>query len=360
VAVIEVRNLVKQFGAFRAVEDISLEVEAGQILVIVGGSGSGKTTTLRCVAGLERPTSGTISIDGEVVSSDTLFVPPERRDIGMVFQSYALWPHMTIFDNIAYGLKLKRVPQAQIRQRIEAIMELVGLAGLGGRYPATLSGGQQQRVALARSAVVEPKVLLLDEPLSNLDAKLREQMRTDLRRLVKTLNATAIHITHDQNEAMAMADRVVYMRQGRIEQAGTPRELYRTPASLRVAEFVGTATFVDGTVVEVAPGGLVVVRTGDGSVLHARPASPLVAGAAVRLAIRPENVVLNSAPFSGPNALPGTIVEQTYLGDHTESLVETLGTQLRVWHLADIDIGAKVYWAAEPQTIICFPAPVAK
>jgi ABC-type Fe3+/spermidine/putrescine transport system ATPase subunit len=360
VAVIEVRNLVKQFGAFRAVDDISLEVDAGQILVIVGGSGSGKTTTLRCIAGLERPTTGTISIDGEVVSSDTFFVPPERRDIGMVFQSYALWPHMTIFDNIAYGLKLKRVPQAEIRQRIEAIMELVGLEGLGARYPATLSGGQQQRVALARSAVVEPKVLLLDEPLSNLDAKLREQMRTDLRRLVKKLNATAIHITHDQNEAMAMADRVVYMRQGRIEQAGTPRELYRTPASLRVAEFVGTATFVDGSVVESAPGGLVVVKTGDGSMLHARPASPLSSGAAVRLAIRPENVVLSSEPPTGPNALPGTIVEQTYLGDHTESLVETLGTQLRVWHLADIDIGAKIYWSAEPQTIIGFPAPATK
>ncbi|NLS06071.1 ABC transporter ATP-binding protein [Rhizobium sp. P32RR-XVIII] len=333
---------------------MSFTVDAGEILVIVGGSGSGKTTTLRCVAGLEEPSSGQVTIDGATVSSSGLFVPPERRGIGMVFQSYALWPHMTIYENVAYGLVLKRTPAAQINEAVMRVMDLVGLGGLEKRFPSTLSGGQQQRVALARSAVVEPKVLLLDEPLSNLDAKLREQMRTDLRVLVRKLNMTAIHITHDQNEAMAIADKVIYMHRGRIEQAGTPRELYRSPNSKRVAQFIGSATFIDGKVVRPPADGKVVVQTPDGTEIVSCTDQKLDVGGLVTIAVRPENVVLSQFPTPGENVFTGTIADETYLGDRIESLIDALGTKLRVWHADDIPVGSEVYCSVKPAKVLCF------
>ena len=354
-SVIEVRHLIKNFVSMKAVDDVSFSVDAGEILVIVGGSGSGKTTTLRCIAGLEEPSGGTVSIGGDVVSSPNVFISPEKRGIGMVFQSYALWPHMNVFDNIAYGLVLKKMPSSQIRESVGRVVELVGLGGLGDRFPSTLSGGQQQRVALARSAVAEPKVLLLDEPLSNLDAKLREQMRGDLRMLVKKLNMTAIHITHDQNEAMAMADRVIYMHQGRIEQAGTPRELYRTPNSRRVAEFIGSATFIEGKVVRLAANGEVIVQVPDGSELHSRTNKTFKVNAAVTVAIRPENVSLSISAPPGENVFSGTIAGETYLGDHVESFIDVIGTKLRAWHAEDIPVGSKIFCSISPEKVLCFP-----
>src|SRR5574339_1303948 len=244
------KNITKVFpprgnvGEVTAVHDVNLEINKGELVTLLGPSGCGKTTTLRMIAGFEFPTSGTIALDGQEINS----LPPHKRDMSMVFQSYALFPHLTVFENVAYGLNVQRLSQKVIAERVEKVLELVHLVGYGDRAPGQLSGGQQQRVALARALVMEPKVLLMDEPLSNLDAKLREEMRTEIRRIQKELNITSVYVTHDQIEAMTLSDRVVVMNQGLIEQIGSPVEVYRFPNSRFVANFIGRANFIGGTV----------------------------------------------------------------------------------------------------------------
>ncbi|RMF80390.1 MAG: ABC transporter ATP-binding protein, partial [Chloroflexi bacterium] len=228
-------------GEVKAVNNVSLSINEGEFVTLLGPSGCGKTTTLRLVAGFELPTDGRIVLDGVNIANQ----PPDKRDMAMVFQSYALFPHMSVFDNVSYGLKVRRMSGATIKKKVDAVLELVGLTGLGDRQPNQLSGGQQQRVALARALVVEPRVLLFDEPLSNLDAKLRVQMRSEIRQLQRRLNITSVYVTHDQVEAMALSDRIVIMNAGRIEQIGVPSQIYRYPQTRFVADFIGRANFVE-------------------------------------------------------------------------------------------------------------------
>ena len=243
---IKIDKIRKCFGNVEVLKEFNQVFEDKEFVTLLGPSGCGKTTMLRMLAGFEKPTSGTITIDDKVVSSDKTFVPPEKRDIGMVFQSYAVWPHMTVFDNIAYPLKIKKVPKDVIKQKVEAIMEVVHLSQYADRIPSQLSGGQQQRVALGRALVAEPNLLLLDEPLSNLDAKLRESMRFEIKAIQKKLGITVVYVTHDQVEAMTMSDKVIVINDGVIQQVGHPMDIYRKPANQFVAAFVGKIDFIKG------------------------------------------------------------------------------------------------------------------
>ena len=251
-AFIEIQNLFKRFKKVVAINHIRLEVGKGEMLTLLGPSGCGKTTTLRCIAGLEKPDEGDIVIDAKPMLSQG-FVQPSKRGIGMVFQNYAVWPHMKVYNNIVYGLKLQRLSRQSIKEKAQKVLELVGLDGLEDRYPAQLSGGQQQRVALARALVGNPKVLLLDEPLSNLDAKLREELRFEIKSLVRRMGITSVYVTHDQAEAMVISDRIAVMESGNVVQIGTANEIYENPANKFVADFIGTMNFMPGQVVEVLP-----------------------------------------------------------------------------------------------------------
>ena len=255
---ITLRGLSKTYGdrdaKAAAVSGLDLDIRDNQFVTLLGPSGCGKTTTLRLIAGYLTPDTGTIHVDGRLLSSPNGVVPPEERGMGMVFQNYAVWPHKTVFENVVFGLKLRKVPAAQARDQVEKTLALVNLLGLEGRYPNELSGGQQQRVALARSLVVEPSILLLDEPLSNLDAKLRERMRTELKQLQRRTGITFIYVTHDQSEALALSDQVAVIHGGRLQQFGTPFEVYAKPANRIVADFMGLVNLVPGTVLDVAAG----------------------------------------------------------------------------------------------------------
>src|SRR5512146_549127 len=290
-------HLTKKFpargsaGEVSAVDDVSLSIDKGDFVTLLGPSGCGKTTTLRLVAGFEFPTSGRIILDGERLDD----VPPNRRDMAMVFQSYAIFPHLNVFDNIVYGLKIKKLSASEIRKRAVEVMKLTQLTGLEDRAPNQLSGGQQQRVALARALVVEPKVLLFDEPLSNLDAKLREQMRSEIRRIQKRLGITSVYVTHDQVEAMTLSDQVVVMHQGKIEQIGTPTEIYRHPQTRFVADFIGRANFVEGAVRERRNGQVMVEALGTELWAQAR-AGDFHHGDAATVVVRPEMVELCGEP----------------------------------------------------------------
>ena len=311
-------------GAVRAVEDVSFTVEDGRFYTLLGPSGCGKTTTLRCVAGLERPEDGTIRIDDAVLSGTGRFVPTHRRDIGMVFQSYAIWPHMNVFENVAFPLRVSERPPSrdETRRMVTEALALVGLEGLEDRPAPQLSGGQQQRLALARALVRKPKLLLLDEPLSNLDAKLRQRMRVELRELQRRLRITTIYVTHDQAEALFLSHRVAVMQNGRIVQEGRPRDLYASPASGFVADFVGDATFLPG---EVIAGG---VQALGGSVRCAL-SEALAPGAKALLVVRPERVFVRGAPVGAPNEFAGTLRVAAFLGDHLDCVVDVAGTELR-------------------------------
>jgi iron(III) transport system ATP-binding protein len=245
---LEVKDLSKSFGGEAGVRNVDFELARSEVVSLLGPSGCGKTTTLRCIAGFYRPDAGSISIDGNTVAAAGVFVPPEDRQIAMVFQNYVLWPHMTAFDNVAYGLRLRRVGKQQIRQRVDEVMALLGLTGLENRYPHQLSGGQQQRVSVARSLVVRPKVLLLDEPFSNLDAKLRIQMRQEMRELLRRLEISAVYVTHDQEEAMVISDRILLMDSGNLVEQGTPFQLFEQPRTSFAASFFGVANLVPGVV----------------------------------------------------------------------------------------------------------------
>src|SRR5216684_3887304 len=256
---LEVRDLTKRYSPLVSVGPISFDVHEGEFFSLLGPSGCGKTTTLRCIAGFEALSGGSIRVGGERLDDK----PPHRRDVGLVFQNYALFPHLTVFDNVAFGLRLRRVPKPAIAERVDRILQLVDLAGMTARFPAQLSGGQQQRVAIARSLVLEPRILMFDEPLSNLDFKLRLQMREELRNLQRRLGKTSIYVTHDQTEALALSDRIAVLSHGRIEQIGTPGEIYEQPATSFVAEFIGSSNLLparvvgqdgQGTIVETAAG----------------------------------------------------------------------------------------------------------
>jgi ABC-type Fe3+/spermidine/putrescine transport system ATPase subunit len=293
-AILRLDGLSKDFGGVRAVERVSLEIEKGEIFTLLGSSGCGKTTVLRMIAGLERPDEGEIWLRGRLVASAAsgVFLSPNKRNLGMVFQSYAIWPHMTVFENVAYPLRLRRLGAAQVREKVASVLDLVGLAGLEERRATALSGGQQQRLAICRSLVYEPDVLLLDEPFSNLDAKLREQMRLELKLLHQRLNVTVLFVTHDQLEALSLSDRIAVMRDGRVEQVGSPRDLYEQPRSMFVRDFLGQTVLLPGVLSEVDPAGEATVSLPDGATIRGRglPAGRLERGQAVAAAIRPEEI----------------------------------------------------------------------
>src|SRR4051812_45313448 len=300
-----VEDVSRTFGDFVAVNHVSLKVERGEFVTLLGPSGCGKTTTLRMVAGLEQNTGGRISIADRVVSdaASGLFVPPDHRQLGMVFQSYAIWPHMTVFDNVAYPLKIRRRPKAEVRDRVMAILRLVEMDKFAERPAPALSGGQQQRVAIARALVFEPEVLLLDEPLSNLDARLRTQMGDEFRALQKRLGITTLYVTHDQSEAMALSDRVVVMHGGHILQIGPPSEIYLRPQSRAVARFFGSPNFLAAHVRssrQIGEGEFMLDVAGQGWAGHCRSSAPMQAGEAVVVMMRPEN--LRVAPDSAAAA----------------------------------------------------------
>jgi spermidine/putrescine transport system ATP-binding protein len=321
-------DLTKRFRDLTAVDAISIDIAAGEFFSLLGPSGCGKTTTLRMIGGFEYPTSGSVELRGRDVTMD----PPERRPVNMVFQSYALFPHLCVFDNVAFGLRRRKVPDADARRRVSATLELVRLTGFDRRSPAELSGGQQQRVALARALVCEPTVLLLDEPLGALDLKLRRQLQVELKRVQVEVGITFVYVTHDQEEALALSDRIAVMNGGRIEQLGTPEELYDRPVSRFVADFIGTSNLLAGTVLSTADG-MVEVALEAGGRCRAR-ADGLTPGAAVEIAVRPEalELVLRVGPATdvapedaGGSWLRGTIEQSAYLGTSISYQVRTDG-----------------------------------
>ncbi len=323
-ATVTLRDLTKKFDAAAAIDGLDLDIGDGEFISLLGPSGCGKTTTLRLVAGFLAPDAGEIRVNGKVISSPAVLIPPERRHMSMIFQSYAIWPHMTVFQNVAYGLKLKKLPGGEIEKKVERMLRLVHLDTLTARYPGELSGGQQQRVALARALVVEPEILLLDEPLSNLDANLREEMRFEIRRLHEEFRITTIYVTHDQAEAMVTSDRIAVMHQGRIVQLGTPEEIFDRPRTRFVAEFIGKTNILKG---RLEAGGSVML--GDGLKLQAASGGHFSAGREVFVCIRPHSLSLvsNAAEAeesrrNGWNLFSGTIKRRVYFGDAIDYVLE--------------------------------------
>ena len=328
---IEIFNLLKRFdgekGSFTAVDEVNLTVPEGKLFTLLGPSGCGKSTTLRCVAGLERPEAGELKIGRETVfsSRDRIFTPPHQRDIGMVFQSYAIWPHMSVFENVAYPLKIKGLPRQEIKDRVTESLRVVGLGGLENRSAPHLSGGQQQRVALARALIKEPKVLLLDEPLSNLDAKLREQMRFEIKDLQRRLGVTTLYVTHDQSEALAISDLVAVMDRGKILDMGAPEEIYRRPRTRFTADFIGQSNVLDGRVIATDEGAAR-ISTPLGDFYCPTPQGVRPADAVV-IFIRPEDIeILEADSLSPENTFEGEIDSLTFLG-------ETLDCEIRAKEL---------------------------
>ncbi len=324
-ASVELRGLTKRYGDLAVVDDVSLTIEHGRLVCLLGPSGCGKTTTLRLIAGFAEPSAGEIRVGNQVVSSPSRTVPPERRNMSMIFQSYALWPHMTVAQNVAYGLELRKLDRATIKSKVAQILTTTQLGQLAERYPGELSGGQQQRVALARALIVEPETLLLDEPLSNLDANLREEMRFEVRRLHDEYRYTTVYVTHDQSEAMTTADIIAVMNHGKIEQAGSPEEIYDRPRSEFVARFIGSSNVVKGKAVDenhISFCDAVLRCVGD----------KLAAGAATAISVRQHVIRLWAAqPQSMENVVPATVVRQVFLGNSRDYLVTAAdGTQLRV------------------------------
>ena len=312
-----IKHVTKAFGDRVVLSEFNETFHEGEFITLLGPSGCGKTTMLRMIAGFERPTSGELYIDDQLVSGGKTFVPPERRGIGMVFQSYAVWPHMNVFDNVAYPLTIKRMGKADIKRNVERVLEIVHLSKYADRLPNQLSGGQQQRVALARALVAEPRLLLLDEPLSNLDAKLRESMRFEIKEIQKKLGITVVYVTHDQTEAMAMSDRIFLINQGVVQQSGSPEEIYNRPANQFVADFLGKVDFFKG---EARDGAIVLRQLGGQSIKYDGPLR-----GNVDVAVRPENIF-----FSPDGELEGVLETCYYLGDVTDCRVRAGDELVRV------------------------------
>jgi iron(III) transport system ATP-binding protein len=325
----QISNLSKRYGGRTAVDDVSLEVESGEFIVLLGPSGCGKTTTLRLIAGLAAPDSGSIAIDGRTVSApaENVFVRPEHRDIGMVFQSYAIWPHMTVLENVAYPLRVRRLRGAALREKVENVLGLVGLAGEAARPATALSGGQMQRVALARALVFDPTLLLFDEPLSNLDLKLRERLRAELKALQRRTGITSIYVTHDQAEAVELADRIAVMDGGRVVQHGRAREIYQRPHNRFVADFISTANVFEAVVDALVGAGTARVRSASGRAFVARHEHPVAVGDRVDIVVHPEDCAIS---LDAPEGHRVTITAARFQGTSTRYTVDWAGAPFDV------------------------------
>jgi spermidine/putrescine transport system ATP-binding protein len=350
---IGLEGVSKRFGGVGAVDDVSLEIAEGEFFSLLGPSGCGKTTTLRMVAGFERPDEGRIVLQG----SDVTTVPANKRPVNMVFQQYALFPHMSVYDNVAFGLKVKKVPRAEHRSRIEEMLRVVSLEGLEKRRARQLSGGQQQRVALARALVNHPEALLLDEPLGALDVKLRKHMQLELKRIQHTLGTTFVYVTHDQEEALAMSDRIAVMNGGRVEQVGGPREIYERPRTAFVADFIGSLNAFDFRVDELV-GDSAVMRLGEQGRIVVPVDGGHRPGETLRVAVRPERIQVGATPAPGGSHLDGTVAEIVFLGMYTQFHVDTAAGRFVAHRLADesaaLEPGARVElsWEAEQASLL--------
>ena len=354
--VLEFSDVSKRFGTVAAVDHVSFSIHPGEIFTLLGPSGCGKTTTLRLVAGLEEPDDGEILVNGRAVATPRrgIFITPDKRQMGMVFQSYAIWPHLTVFENVAFPLRVRGESDSAIKQRVLKALETVGLAGLDGRGATELSGGQQQRVALARALVYEPSILLLDEPLSNLDAKLREQMRLEIRALQQKLNLTVLYVTHDQAEAMILSDRIAVVQHGRFEQMGTPAEVYEAPATPFVAEFLGRTVSFEGKLVKNHSSCWInLVKDAGRLELSDELAVAFNGGESVRLLTRPEDIEILPHGVLGQNQLSAKIAQVAYLGDHFEYHVIIAGDSfvLSAAKKQRYAAGSEVRLSVDPQRI---------
>ena len=358
---LEVIGLCKDYrasrGRRRVLREVSFTIENGRFYSLLGPSGCGKTTTLRCMAGLERVDNGEIRLAGTVLSGPGRHVPPERRDLGMVFQNYAIWPHLTVFENVAFPLRVARprIARAHIARRVEVTLALVQLSDLAGRPAVAMSGGQQQRLAVARALVRRPRLLLLDEPLSNLDAKLRDAMRSELRNLQRGLGITTLYVTHDQTEAMSMSDRVAVMQDGQLVQEGTPQEIYHQPATRFVADFVGRANLVSGTVTGRLAGGEILVRA-LGVVLQVASGGG-GPGDKVTLSLRPQSIRAYPARPHALNVLPGLVIGTEFLGEIQQCQIQVGQTILSVRQdpLKPVHVGDQAFLEISPQSCVVLP-----
>lgn len=353
---IELRNVTKRFGDTTAVDRVSLQICDGEFFALLGPSGCGKTTTLRLIAGFEFPTSGALFIHGREMGC----TPPYLRPVNTVFQSYALFPHMSVEQNVAFGLEMKRVPRAEIGPRVQEALEVVRLAGLNHRKPRQLSGGQQQRVALARALVNSPEVLLLDEPLGALDEKLRKEMQFELKSLQERVGITFIFVTHDQEEALTMADRIAVMHQGKVLQVGTPTEIYERPNCRFVADFIGETNFLDGTV-QAVHGNIATITTPDGLVVEGYTEHLVHPGARVTLSIRPEKITLRESSNGnspGPNRFPVRVERVSYIGSDTRIVVRINDTRsFVVWEAnTRSTLDRAEYWQPGESALLTYPA----
>ncbi|WP_104056416.1 MULTISPECIES: ABC transporter ATP-binding protein [unclassified Arthrobacter] len=360
---VSIRNLQLKYGDFVAIENLDLEVGDGESVVLLGQSGCGKTSTMRCIAGLEEPTSGRIVIGDTVVfdAEKGINLPPNKRNVGMVFQSYAVWPHMTVFQNVAYALKMQKLSQKEIKERVTDVLRLVGLETFADRGASLLSGGQMQRVALARSLVMRPSVLMLDEPLSNLDARLRDRLRVELREIQLQLGLTTVYVTHDQSEAFALADRISLMQKGRIVQIGGPTEMYGAPASAEIAHFLGVSNIFGCTAEKAADGSVTAQVANTNSIVRSQQRT--LASGEVRMCIRAEDFILSSEPKGVENEWEGTIRVSGFQGSSIRYAVRLVdGSELDVFvptkgsgHHA---IGDIVYARVSPANVQILPAEV--
>ncbi|QDW30952.1 ABC transporter ATP-binding protein [Arthrobacter sp. KBS0702] len=361
---ISIQNLQLKYGDFVAIENLNLDIGDGEALVLLGQSGCGKTSTMRCLAGLEEPSSGRIIIDDVVVfdSEKGINLPPNKRNVGMVFQSYAVWPHMTVFQNVAYSLKLQRLSKAETQDRVMEVLTMVGLEKFADRGASLLSGGQMQRVALARSLVMRPSVLMLDEPLSNLDARLRDRLRVELREIQLRLGLTCVYVTHDQHEAFALADRIALLQGGKIVQIGGPREMYETPASASIAHFLGVSNVMDCESVPAPDGSATAKVAGHGLTIHSAQRAA-AAPQQMKVCMRAEDLQISSRPTTATNAWQGKVMVAGFQGNDVRYAVELEGG-LELDALGTIkrgeqhEVGDSVWVSIDPSQVQILPAEV--
>jgi spermidine/putrescine ABC transporter ATP-binding subunit len=357
-AAVTLQEVTRRFGGVTAVEGLSLDVQEGEFVTLLGPSGCGKTTTLRMIAGFVRPSAGRVLMDGEDVTA----LPPGKRNVGMVFQDYALFPHLTVAENIGFGLRERRTPAPEIARRVRELLALVRLPGLEHRYPAELSGGQQQRVALARALAYAPRVLLMDEPLGALDLKLREAMQVELHQLQRALQMTTIYVTHDQEEAMSLSDRIAVMADGRAVQVGAPDEIYSRPRTPFVASFVGKINVLEGTVSAVE-GRVAVVDLGEARPIRVRTDAPVAVGRRVRVAVRPEEIAMRPGPAADGATLEGTLDRRRFLGNLSHYFVKTPGGRVLLVEVPGRDEIAKagdavsIAWSPEAANLFADDVP---